>query len=253
MSTPDLGPDPVAAPSASPDASPSASLDEAPGATAEPAQPTGIPTLGRHPERGGSDRVELDALLDDQLAGTLALSVDGRPWVVPLLFARDGDRVLLHGSTGAGALRAAAAGAPVVLTVFALDGVVVAHSTFESSANYRSATVHGVVDVVTGEAKTAALNAFSDKVLPGRTGEVQPMTVKEQAATIVLALPIVDGGWVYKARTGGPEAPEGPTDAWCGVIPLHTVAGSLETSPWTPSGTPVPASVRAVLDARRVP
>ena len=49
------------------------------------------PCLGRHAERGRTERAELDALLDEVLAGTLSTVVDGRPWVVPMLFARDGD------------------------------------------------------------------------------------------------------------------------------------------------------------------
>ena len=79
--------------------------------------------LHRHRERGSTDRALLDALLDDVLAGTLSTVVDGRPWVVPLLFARDGDRILLHGSTGAGALRHVADGAPAALAVVAVDAV----------------------------------------------------------------------------------------------------------------------------------
>lgn len=231
--------------------SPDTCPDPAAGAVAA-APARGIPPISRHRERSATERAALDALLDDEMAGTLALAVDGLPWVVPMLFARDGDRVLLHGSTGAGALRRAAAGAPVALTVFALDGLVVAHSTFESSANYRSAVIQGVAEVLEGEAKTAALDALSNRLLPGRTGEVQPMTAKEQAATVVLALPIADGQWLVKTRTGPPGEPEGPTDAWCGVIPLHTVTGDLVTAPWTPAETPVPASVRSVV-TRRVP
>ncbi len=213
----------------------------------------GIPPISRHRERSATERAVLDALLDDEMAGTLALAVDGRPWVVPMLFARDGDRVLLHGSTGAGVLRRAAAGAPVALSVVVLDGLVVAHSTFESSANYRSAVVQGVAEVLHGEAKSAALVALSNRLLPGRVAEVQPMTAKEEAATVVLALPIVEDQWLVKTRTGPPEEPEGPTDAWCGVIPLHSVAGDLVTAPWTGADLPVPASVRAVTEARRMP
>jgi nitroimidazol reductase NimA-like FMN-containing flavoprotein (pyridoxamine 5'-phosphate oxidase superfamily) len=215
--------------------------------------PDGIPPITRHAERGRAERAVLDALLDDQMAGTLSLAVEGRPWVVPLLIARDGDRVLLHGSTGAGALRRAAGGAPVVVSVFALDGIVVAHSTFESSANYRSAVVQGVAEVLEGVARTVALERFSNRLLPGRTGEVQPMTAKEQAATLVLALPIGETNWLVKTRTGHADPPDAPTDAWCGVIPLRTVAGRPEAAPWTSPDTPVPASVQAVLDARREP
>ena len=71
--------------------------------------------LTRKPDRGTSSRARLDALLDDQLIATVSSVVDGQPWMVPLLYARDGDRVLIHGSTGAGLLRHLAQGAPACL------------------------------------------------------------------------------------------------------------------------------------------
>lgn len=201
--------------------------------------------LTRKPDRGTSDRAALDALLDEVLAGTLSTVVDGRPWVVPMLFARDGDRILLHGSTGAGALRRVAAGAPAVLAVMALDGLVVAHTTFDSSANYRSAVVHGELTDLTGDDRAAALDLISERLVPGRTAEVRPSTAKERAATLAMALPITDGRWVLKARSGGPSVPdEDPAGAWCGVVPLRLVAGAPEAAPWTAeAGLPVPVSV----------
>ncbi len=123
--------------------------------------------LGRHAERGRSEREALDALLDEVLAGTLSTVVDGRPWVVPMLFARDGDRVLLHGSTGAGALRQVAAGAPAVLSVTVVDGLVVAHTTFESSANYRSAVIHGELTPLGDAERTTALELPLGAAHPG--------------------------------------------------------------------------------------
>jgi nitroimidazol reductase NimA-like FMN-containing flavoprotein (pyridoxamine 5'-phosphate oxidase superfamily) len=205
--------------------------------------------LNRHRERGSDDRHVLDAILDDVLAGTLSTVVDGRPWVVPMLFARDGDRVLLHGSTGAGALRQVAAGAPAALCVLAVDGLVVAHTTFESSANYRSAVVQGTLTPLTGDDARAALDVLSDRLVPGRPAEVRPSTPRERAATLVVALPIVEGQWVVKVRTGGPSEPDEPTEAWSGVVPLHTVAGAPEPAPWS-ADRPVPESVRRLVAAR---
>lgn len=203
--------------------------------------------LARHAERGSTERGALDALLDEVLAGTLSTVVDGRPWVVPMLFARDGDRILLHGSTGAGALRRVASGAPAALTVVSVDGLVVAHTTFESSANYRSAVVHGELVTLTGAERAGALDRLSDRLLPGRTGEVRPTTRREEAATLAMALPITDGRWLLKARAGGPSAPEEETaGAWCGVVPLRTVAGVPEPAPWA-GDAPVPASVEALV------
>jgi nitroimidazol reductase NimA-like FMN-containing flavoprotein (pyridoxamine 5'-phosphate oxidase superfamily) len=205
--------------------------------------------LGRHAERARGERAELDALLDEVLSGTLCTVVDGRPWVVPMLFARDEDRVLLHGSTGAGALRQVAAGAPAVLSVTVVDALVVAHSTFDSSANYRSAVVHGELTPLEGEDRTAALTRISERLIPGRTSEVRPMTRREEAATLAMALPITAGRWLLKARSGGPSVPEEGTDAWCGVVPLRVLAGAPEPAPWTvAAGTPVPVSVTAFVE-----
>jgi nitroimidazol reductase NimA-like FMN-containing flavoprotein (pyridoxamine 5'-phosphate oxidase superfamily) len=204
--------------------------------------------LGRHPERGRADREDLDALLDEVLSGTLSTVVDGRPWVVPMLFARDGDRILLHGSTGAGALRQVAAGAPAALTVVSVDGLVVAHTTFDSSANYRSAVLHGELTTLDGAERARALDLLSERLVPGRTGEVRSTTRKEQAATLAMALPITDGRWLLKARTGGPGEPDETTTAWSGVVPLRTVAGPPEPAPWVADDAPVPASVRAFVD-----
>jgi len=207
--------------------------------------PAAVPTaVRRKPERSPSDRAALDRVLDTVLAGTLCTVVDDAPWAVPMLFARDGDRVLLHGSTGAGALRHVAAGAPAALSAISVDGMVLAHSTFDSSANYRSAVVRGRLQPLTGDARWQALQRLSERLVPGRTAEVRDMTVKETAATLTMALPITDGGWTVKVRTGPPGAPEEQTGAWCGVVPFRLVAGEAEPAPWVPAGAPVPASVR---------
>lgn len=204
--------------------------------------------LRRLRERARRERAELDAVLDATLVGTLSTVVDGGPWVVPLLVVRDGDRLLLHGSTGAGALRHVADGAPAAISVVHLDGIVVADSTFDSSANYRSAVVYGTLEPITDQdEKWAALDVISEAILPGRTGEVRPMTAKEVAATQVMQLAIREGEWLVKVRTGGPGAPApepGHEVPWTGVVPLAVGAGSPEAEPWC-RDEEAPASVRA--------
>lgn len=208
------------------------------------------PAIRRHAERSRPDRADLDDVLDAVPVATLATVVDGEPWAVPMLAVRDGDRVLLHGSTGAGALRQVAAGAPASLSFIALDGIVVAHSTFDSSANYRSAVVRGHLELLQGEDAARALDVVSDRLIPGRTGEVAPSTAKERAATLALALPITDGAWTVKVRTGGPSAPEDGEGAgiWCGVVPLRTVTGPVVTADWVPDDVGVPASVDRLVE-----
>jgi uncharacterized protein len=202
--------------------------------------------LNRHPERGLADRAALDALLDSQWLGTLSTVSDGQPWAVPMLYARDGDRLVLHGSTGAGALRHVAHGAPAVLTVAVVDALVVGATTFASSVNYRSATVHGSLRPCIGEERARALDAFSEALIPGRTVEVRPSSSKELAATLVMALEIADGNWLLKARTGWPSDPaaaEADPDTWTGIVPRRTTYGAPVPAPWSQS-LPIPASVR---------
>ena len=61
--------------------------------TAPDTQPDALTTLTRKPERQG-DRALLDDILDTAQVGTLSTVVDGAPLAVPMLYARDGDRVL---------------------------------------------------------------------------------------------------------------------------------------------------------------
>ena len=197
--------------------------------------------LHRLTEYGVAERAALDDLLDSQWAGVLSTVVDGEPLAVPMLYARDGDRVLLHGSTGAGALRTVAAGSPAVLTVFALDALVVAPTTFESSLNYRSATIRGALTTV----DDTALDVFSESLIPGRTAEVRPSSRKELAASLAMALPIADDNWLLKINDSPPATPEeadAEPDVWSGVVPVRTVLDPPVAAPWA-QHLPVPESV----------
>lgn len=206
--------------------------------------------LHRLTEYAVTDRAALDAFLDSQWAGVLSTVVGDEPLAVPMLYARDGDRVLLHGSTGAGALRQVAAGAPAVLTVFAVDGLVVAPTTFESSVQYRSATLRGHLQPLPDAEREAALDRFSEVVVPGRTAEVRASTRKELAATLALALEIRPGGWLLKVNDSGPATPEeagADPDVWSGVVPVRTVLDPPVTAP-AAHGLPVPPSVLRLTD-----
>jgi nitroimidazol reductase NimA-like FMN-containing flavoprotein (pyridoxamine 5'-phosphate oxidase superfamily) len=210
--------------------------------------------IRRLAERQTTDRDALFELLDTELVGHLAAVVDGTPVVVPMGYARDGEHLLVHGSTGGGfALRAASDRSTVAFAVTALDGLVYARSLFDSSMNYRSAVVYGVLEPVQEEQTDAALSALSERLLPGRPAEVRPTTRKEMAATRVLRLALDDV--VMKTRAAG--ASESPDDGedhstWAGVVPLTRVWGTPQPSPLTPAQAPIPDSVVA-LTTRRTP
>lgn len=210
--------------------------------------------IHRLPERASQERGDLDAVLDaGHHMGTLATVVDGEPWVVPMLYARDGDRLLLHGSTGAGALRHVANGAPAALSVFHMDGWIYAHTMFNASARFRSAVVRGHITDLPADEAADALTAFTDITTPGRVSEVPYHTRKHLAATKAMSMRIEPGQWTVKLRGGGPTPPE-PDEVvdpglWRGVVPIYSAYGEPEPADGLAPGTPLSPSIRKLLDA----
>ncbi len=180
----------------------------------------------RVPARADYERATIDAILDEALIGHLGFAVDGQPYVIPTLQARVGDVVYLHGSTASRAVRALTAGTPACLTVTLTDGLVLARSAFHHSMNYRSAVVLGQARAISDPAQTLlALEAFTEKMVPGRWDEVRAPNRKELKATRVLAMTLDEAS--AKVRTGGPvdDDEDYELDVWAGVIPMGLAAG----------------------------
>jgi uncharacterized protein len=204
----------------------------------------------RHPERGRYDRAEVDAVLDSQLVAHVAFVEAGQPFCVPMLQARVGDDLYVHGSTASRTVRTLAAGAPACVTVTAIDGLVLARSAFQHSANYRSAMLLGSFRSIIGEReRLAAFEAFTNKIVPGRWNEVRRPSAQELKATTVLAMAIDEAS--AKIRTGPPtddETPDAELETWAGVVPVVTSFGEPEASPGLTNGIALSNSVRALLD-----
>ncbi len=186
--------------------------------------------IRRLPERAVADRAALHHVLDAGLvAHVVVTDDDGQPYAVPVAYARRGDEVVFHGSTGSRLFRALAAGQPTCLTVTLLDGLVLARSAFESSMNYRSAMVIGTARQLSGDDELDALRTITEHLLPGRWADCRQPSAKERAATMTLSLPLDECS--VKIRTGGPEdVPEDITDpeyarTWAGTVPLYESFG----------------------------
>ena len=193
-------------------------------------------------ERARYDREAIDAVLDAGLVAHLGFVSDDQPFVIPTLHARLGDDVFVHGSAASRTLRALEDGIAACLTVTLLDGIVLARSVFEHSMNYRSVVVLGTaVPVGEPDEKLAALEAFTEKLLPGRWAEARPPTRKELKATSVLRVPLDEAS--AKIRDGGPEdgdTPDAELDVWAGHVPLVVEALAPVPDPSLRSGIPVP-------------
>lgn len=200
----------------------------------------------RLPEKQVFDRAALNSLLDEAIVGHVAIVRDGKPLVLPVGIGRDGDTLLIHGSTGSGLFREIADGRPLTIAVTLLDGLVYARSAFESSMHYRSAVIQGSATLVEGDDKLTALGILTNHMMPGRWAEVRDTTKKELAATMVLRVPLD----VVSVKISDKPVDEFEDDGddraiWAGILPLRTVAGEPVASEMTPAGTPVSTSVIA--------
>ena len=184
-------------------------------------------TVKRLPERGQYDREQIDAILDEGYICHVGIVADGLPIVIPMLYVRDGDSVLIHGSPASRALRTAKAdGVEISLTVTLVDAFVIARSGFHHSMNYRSVVIlGGAVPITDDEERSRALDHLLDGLVPGQTAAVRPMTRKEMKGTTVLRLPISEAS--AKVRTGGPvdEPDDYDLPIWAGILPVTTIYG----------------------------
>jgi nitroimidazol reductase NimA-like FMN-containing flavoprotein (pyridoxamine 5'-phosphate oxidase superfamily) len=181
--------------------------------------------IRRLPEKAVTDKVVLYAVADAGLVAHVGVSVGAQPFVLPCGYARDGDRLLLHGSTGSRLFRTLATGSPACVTITILDGLVVATSLFESSMHYRSAVVLGSGIALRGAAKRSALDRLADALLPGRRDDARPPNRRELAATTVVAIPMDE--WSVKVSDSPPDvvADDEGWQPWTGVVPLALRAG----------------------------
>jgi uncharacterized protein len=197
-------------------------------------QPTARTTPTRYRERAHYDRDIVHGTLDEALICHLGYLGAGGPVVLPMMHARLGESLYLHGSTGSGpmlAAKAAPSGLPVCVTATLVDGLVLARAAMHHSVNFRSVVVVGAAHVVEDPAeKLRALHCLLDHIGSGRAADCRTPNARELAATGVLALDLVEVS--AKVRTGGPvDEPEDSTlPHWAGVVPLSLTAG-----------TPVPA------------
>jgi len=188
-------------------------------------------THRRNPSRGSHERAVIDAILDEGLVAHVGLAVEGRPFVLPMVFARVGDALFLHGARASRLLGASAQGAELCVTVTVLDGLVLARSAFHHSMNYRAVMVFGRgAEVLDPARKRLAFDALVDRIAKGRSRQARPASDHELAATTVVELAIDEAS--AKVREGGPKDDAGDVawPCWAGHVPLRL----------TP-GTPIPA------------
>ena len=179
----------------------------------------------RESGRAVYDRGAICKIVDEGFVCHVGFTVDGQTYVIPTMYARVGDAIYFHGSAASRMLRGVGSGLNVCLTVTLADGLVLARSVFNHSMNYRSVVALGSAVIVEepGE-KLAALEAFTEKILPGRWNDARQPNEKELKATSILRLPLNEVS--AKVRVGGVEddAEDYALKVWAGIVPLRLVA-----------------------------
>lgn len=178
----------------------------------------------REPVRAVYDRDAIYKILDEAFTCHLGFAAEGQPYVIPTMFARIGGAIYFHGSAASRTLRGLIGGLPVCITVTLSDGLVLARSVFNHSMNYRSVVALGKATLIDDPAeKLQALQAFTEKLIPGRWADARQPNEKELKATSILKLPLTEVS--AKVRVGDVEddAPDYQLPVWAGVIPLRLV------------------------------
>jgi len=199
----------------------------------------------RHDDREVFDRDAINSLLDSEYVAHVGF-IDpdvNLPFVIPMGFARDNDRIILHGSTGSRMMMAIAKGIDICVTVTQLNAIVVARSAFNSSMNYESVMIFGKVRVLSAGEKDQALEAITEKLVPGLWGYGRPMTAKESAATMIVELGLER--FSAKSRSGDPIDEESDLDLpiWAGILPISTHKGQA-LSAANASHLPIPPHIQ---------
>ena len=197
-------------------------------------------------EKARYDKASVHAVLDAGLVASAGFVQDGAPVVVPMIFGREGETIYLHGARKARVIRLLEQTEQVCINVTLLDGIVYARSTFNSSMNYRSATVYGKPSLVDGdEEKLHAMRVIGEHTMPGRWDECRDSLDREVKMTGVIRLEIETGSAKISAGMPDDEDEDYNIPIWAGVLPIETRLMSLQSDERLIDNVQPSAAVRA--------
>jgi uncharacterized protein len=180
----------------------------------------------RKPERARYDTEAVHAVLDAAPFVHVATVREGRPVVLPMVHGRVGDTLVLHGSVAAGLFRDLRRASPVCVTATLFDGLVLARSARNHSANFRSVTVHGdATEITEPDELMIGMWALVEHVAPGRWEQVRKPLLSELRDTALWQVRLDEAS--VKARSGSTIDDVSDIDlpVWAGHIPARLVFG----------------------------
>lgn len=97
----------------------------------------------RVPKRGRYDKETIHGILDANRICHVAFIHNSVPVSIPTIYARDENKIYLHGASVSRMLVELDKGVDMCLSVASVEGLVLARSVFHHSMNYHSAVVFG--------------------------------------------------------------------------------------------------------------
>ncbi len=193
------------------------------------------------------DKDVVHAVLDAGLVAAVGFVQDGAPVVVPMIYGRENETIYLHGARKARIIRLLEQTGQACVNVTLLDGIVFARSAFNSSMNYRSATVFGTPSLVDGDAeKLHAMRVISEHTMPGRWDELREPLQREVKMTGVIALQIDSASAKVAASMPEDEDEDYTIPIWAGVLPIESRLTELQSDDRLLEGVEPSAVVRAL-------
>lgn len=203
-------------------------------------------------KKASYDREVVHGILDGGLVAHVGLNGDGGPVVVPMIYARDGETILLHGARKARVIRLLEKTDRACVNVTQTDGIVLARSAFNSSMHYRSVTVFGEPGLIEDrDEKLEAMYRISEHLMPGRWDELRAPHEKEVKMTGVIALPIESASAKISAGPPDDEDEDYDIPVWAGVLPITCTTGELIGDDRVLAGV-TPSDVVRALQNRRI-
>lgn len=177
-------------------------------------------TIKRGHNRQENTDEKLYEVLDAGFLCHISFISKGTSHIIPTTYGRKGDTLYIHGSTNNHMLQELLNDQVACISVTHLDGIVLAQTLFNTSANYRTAIVYGKAEKITDPKEhIEGLKIITENIIKGRWDEVRTGTDAQLKATMVLKIPIESAS--VKIRAGGPQGDEADfEDVWSGHLPL---------------------------------
>jgi nitroimidazol reductase NimA-like FMN-containing flavoprotein (pyridoxamine 5'-phosphate oxidase superfamily) len=181
----------------------------------------------RYPSRASKDTAKIREVLDAGLFCTVAFVREGMAHQIPTGYCYDDQFLYIHGGAKSNFLDVIV-GQMVSFSVTLMDGLVLSHSAFDSSFNYRSAIGFAVAEeIVDPIEKKRMFITFTNRYVPGRIADVGDPTDEQVSITRIMKLSLDQ--CAVKQREGDVNVANlDKYGKWCGVIPIQRKYGNPE-------------------------